>query len=854
MKIIGNTVGMGLPKPNLKQTDPTKGDYVKGKDAFAKAEDVPTKVSQLDNDSGFLTHHQDISGKLDASKLPDAIEDALAQAKTSGEFDGKDGTSATHSWNGTILTVASASGTSSADLKGEDGGYYMPVVTQPEPDAVQFAWNASKTGMSSVPPIVAVLPEGPKGETGKTAYQYAKDGGYTGTETEFSAKLATPFVTPQMYGAKGDGTKDDTEAFERALAENNNVFVPKGDYLITRSLNLTYKKSLVSDDGQTPTIIYAGNETSSVVLIGRQSVFRNINIVVKNLFKGIVFDTHNFNQTSNLNGRHSRVEHTRIKFLVESKEAVLIGITVDSGTDANNIPLNTGNCYQTFNDIVVDNSAYYGIGIKMTLVQGRAFTEATKTGYPWMTHIVFNDIYLANPYTAIKAGVENTSGSEYFERIAMGHILFNNVTTQCQGIENTRYFLDVDHFAGYFSKCIGWDYHHITNDYGEKVNIIGEGVNLSFSDCEMNFGQELLKCCDFIAETDSKFTVEENPEYFMSKYFKGSFLSDGYDSVDAKIDAKLAGAYVANIVDEKINEVLYSGFTNILDNPLTQIKKSSRFSDSSQAWKVSNDNTTVIIPIVTGGNIIRWTPWAEATLEDFLQNKYALSYGYRSMFFFNDDELTKGILVEEWHKLWVGDENGGYLQLSNPNGYKYVSIPFFAYQDISPETMTMTINQKIAVDGGKSYTEYLKESVIDTAVVKKVGEEVEKLSIPTKVSQLDNDKGYLTDYTETDPTVPSWAKASSKPSYTKNEVGLGNVDNVKQYSEINPPPYPVTSVNGETGAVTVSVPSKTSQLTNDSGFITANDIPESQMPDLSAYSTTAQMKAYIEETFLGGAW
>ena len=57
---------------------------------------------------------------------------------------------------------------------------------------------------------------------------------------------------------------------------------------------------------------------------------------------------------------------------------------------------------------------------------------------------------------------------------------------------------------------------------------------------------------------------------------------------------------------------------------------------------------------------------------------------------------------------------------------------------------------------------------------------------------------------ETDPTVPSWAKASTKPSYTKSEVGLGNVDNVQQYSASNPPPYPVTSVNNKTGAVTLS--------------------------------------------------
>ena len=47
---------------------------------------------------------------------------------------------------------------------------------------------------------------------------------------------------------------------------------------------------------------------------------------------------------------------------------------------------------------------------------------------------------------------------------------------------------------------------------------------------------------------------------------------------------------------------------------------------------------------------------------------------------------------------------------------------------------------------------------------------------------------------------------SALQSVTKSDVGLGNVDNVKQYSASNPPPYPVTSVNGKTGAVTVSVP------------------------------------------------
>lgn len=43
--------------------------------------------------------------------------------------------------------------------------------------------------------------------------------------------------------------------------------------------------------------------------------------------------------------------------------------------------------------------------------------------------------------------------------------------------------------------------------------------------------------------------------------------------------------------------------------------------------------------------------------------------------------------------------------------------------------------------------------------------------VPTNVSQFTNDAGYITGYTETDPTVPAWAKQSTKPKYTAQEVG-----------------------------------------------------------------------------------
>lgn len=48
------------------------------------------------------------------------------------------------------------------------------------------------------------------------------------------------------------------------------------------------------------------------------------------------------------------------------------------------------------------------------------------------------------------------------------------------------------------------------------------------------------------------------------------------------------------------------------------------------------------------------------------------------------------------------------------------------------------------------------------------------------------------------------ADTSNPHEVTKTQVGLSNVDNVKQYSASNPPPYPVTKVNGYTGEVSLS--------------------------------------------------
>ena len=159
-------------------------------------------------------------------------------------------------------------------------------------------------------------------------------------------------------------------------------------------------------------------------------------------------------------------------------------------------------------------------------------------------------------------------------------------------------------------------------------------------------------------------------------------------------------------------------------------------------------------------------------------------------------------------------------------------------------------------------------------------------SIPTSTSQLTNDSGFIT--SETDPTVPAWAKASTKPTYTASEVGalpsstvipqifMVNYDSStntanKTYTEIrnayqrgdlvllkdtNNTIYQITSINVGYLFTTIQnltassstegynakikqlkvnssntwstydykLPRKTSDLTNDSGYLTASDI------------------------------
>jgi hypothetical protein len=100
---------------------------------------------------------------------------------------GADGVSCTHSWNGSVLTVTSASGTSSADLRGPQGIQGIQGATGPQGEAGPQGIQG-ETGPTG--------PQGPKGDTGDDG----ADATITGASATVDSSTGTPSVSVTLGG------------------------------------------------------------------------------------------------------------------------------------------------------------------------------------------------------------------------------------------------------------------------------------------------------------------------------------------------------------------------------------------------------------------------------------------------------------------------------------------------------------------------------------------------------------------------------------------------------------------------------------------------------------------------------
>lgn len=116
---------------------------------------------------------------------------------------------------------------------GRGGGYYTPDVEQVDENTVRMRFTPSAADMPEVDAAEITLPES-TGKHGKSAYEYAVEGGFVGTEEDFAELLAGNSV--KTFGAVGDGVTDDTAAFQAALAADRVVAVYGGTYVLSDTL------------------------------------------------------------------------------------------------------------------------------------------------------------------------------------------------------------------------------------------------------------------------------------------------------------------------------------------------------------------------------------------------------------------------------------------------------------------------------------------------------------------------------------------------------------------------------------------------------------------------------------------
>lgn len=142
---------------------------------------------------------------------------------------------------------------------------------------------------------------------------------------------------------------------------------------------------------------------------------------------------------------------------------------------------------------------------------------------------------------------------------------------------------------------------------------------------------------------------------------------------------------------------------------------------------------------------------------------------------------TNDYTTVEKEKL-AGIEAGAQVNPTNVSAFTNDAGYLTQHQDISGKvdkvsgkglsTNDYTTAEKNKLAGIESGAD---ENVIETISVngseQTVTDKTVDITVPTKVSDLTNDSGFLTSYTETDPTVPAWAKAANKPVYTADEVG-----------------------------------------------------------------------------------
>ena len=105
-----------------------------------------------------------------------------------------------------------------------------------------------------------------------------------------ASKYFENYVTPQMYGAVGDGVTDDTLAIQAAIDASDVVYIPDGTYVISKSLIVEHHRYFYTNDGYNGKTIIGSASTKIITKTNSPLItIRGCHNLIENL--NLSFDT-----------------------------------------------------------------------------------------------------------------------------------------------------------------------------------------------------------------------------------------------------------------------------------------------------------------------------------------------------------------------------------------------------------------------------------------------------------------------------------------------------------------------------------------------------------------------------------
>lgn len=275
--------------------------------------------------------------------------------------------------------------------------------------------------------------------TAQTTAEIAAQEAVEAWADDHEAEIVNGYVTPEMYGAQGDGIADDTEAIQSALNSEEDVYFGRKTYCVSETLTLSRSVSI-------------GSDTTIKAIAAMDSVFSATNVGDRLRFIGGVVDCNGLADSgislTGVNGAY--IQNSKILNAAESGIVITDGshnwilgckiynqLTLANGITSNSPDLKVSDCEiyytscgieQTYGILFVSNTHIWSGGAQNVSTTSVGIQMSVQTN----PRLLANNLYLDSFYTAVDFGTA-------VGKLKMSECLFYWATTttpqECYGVK-----------------------------------------------------------------------------------------------------------------------------------------------------------------------------------------------------------------------------------------------------------------------------------------------------------------------------------------------------------------------------------------------------------------------------------